>query len=429
MTQGLERKALELGEIETFVAEADRLAGVSHAQRNEFLMSRWLPYATPPQEPGGGIDPFGPAYLQWVMRQWQQASGRGHYALDLEHDTNVVASDEQLQRLYPFVSGDTNFIANYMMGVYFALRLLSDAPNRNVVEYGVGWGNTTVALMQAGFNVLAVDIDPKWLSLLKLRAGKLGLDNRLQTLHGQFGELPVQSPPTGGVVFYECFHHALNHDDTLARIKHRIVDGGVLLFAAETIYKGFPQPWGLRLDGHSLWAIRRYGWMELAFSEDYFVMLTRRHNLALQRHELPEAGPFGVVYKAVRADAGVALGRTLLSSTETGFLEPEADPQVLTRFTTGRARLEIPCGAPGVSLELKNLLNVPVRCAIKLDGAPAWDDVVPAGAQVTARLPHTTAGYHRVAEITSDTHVPAALGMNDDPRRLGIAVGRLRLVA
>ena len=429
MTPSFARKVLELSEVDAFVAEADRLASVSHAQRNAFLMSRWLPYASPPLAKNSGVDPFGAAYLNWVMQQWQRASGRSRYALDMEHDANLASSNEQLQRLYPFVSGDTELIANYMMGVYFSLRLLADAPNRNVVEYGVGWGNTTVAMMQAGFNVLAVDIDPKFLSLLKLRSGKLGLSERLQTLHGQFGDLPADAPLLGAVVFYECFHHALNHDEALARLKHRLVDGGVLLFAAETIYKDFPQPWGLRLDGHSLWAIRRYGWMELVFSEDYFVMLTRRHNMALQRHELAEASPFGVVYKAIRSQGGVDLGRSLMSSTETGFLAPEADPEVRTRFTTGQARLEIPCGAPSVSLELKNCLNLPLRCKIQIDGVPTWEEVVPAGAQVSACFPHATAGYYRVANISSETHVPAELGMNDDSRRLGIAVGRLLLLA
>ncbi len=31
-----------------------------------------------------------------------------------------------------------------------------------------------------------------------------------------------------------------------------------------------PYPWGLRMDGLSLWYIRRHGWMELGFEEGYF---------------------------------------------------------------------------------------------------------------------------------------------------------------
>jgi hypothetical protein len=423
MNHGYERKALAQHEIEAFVREADALAAVSHARRNDFLMSRWLPYGDPPPRVDDQVDPFGAEYRQWVLQQWRTASGRERYGLELEHDANVSASEEQLQRLYPFVSGDTTFIANYMMGVYFALGLLTDAPNRHMVEYGVGWGNTTVAMLQAGFNVLAVDIDPKWLSLLTLRAAKLGVGERLRTHHGEFGTLPPTAQSPGGVLFYECFHHALNHDDTLGMLRQRLADGGLVIFAAETIYKDFPHDWGLRLDGHSLWAIRRYGWMELAFSEDYFIRLTRRHHFALQRHQLQEAGPFGVVYKAVLGQRGVAMGRALLTSRETGWLGPEVSTDVHTRFTTGRATLDLPCGSAKVSLELKNWLSRPLKCQLLIDALPAWDGMVPAGAEVVVTLPHATHGYCRLAELTSETYVPAELGINTDTRRLGIAVG------
>jgi SAM-dependent methyltransferase len=416
-------------EVDGFVREADRLAQVSHAQRNQFLMTRWLPYGEPPRQADGRSDPFGPAFTQWVLQQWSQASGRAVYALELEHDDNVAATDEQLQRLYPFVSGDTAFVSQYMIGVYHALGLLSDAPNRRMVEYGVGWGNTTVAMLQSGYHVLAVDIDPKWLNLLKLRAAKLGVADKLQTLHGEFGTLPAEMEAPGGVLFYECFHHALNHDDTLARIAARLADGGLVIFAGETIFKDFPHDWGVRLDGHSVWAIRRYGWMELAFSEDYFIRLTRRHHLALQHHQLAGLGTFGLVYKAVLDRQGVALGHTMLTSQESGFLAPEVSGAVHTRFTTGHALLELPCGAPQVSLELKNWLSVPVAVKVQVDGGPTWSGLVPANSAQMVTLPHTRSGYYRLAHIHSDTHVPAALGINGDSRRLGIAVGRVRFHA
>jgi hypothetical protein len=45
---------------------------------------------------------------------------------------------------------------------------------------------------------------------------------------------------------------------------------GRVFFAGEPITADFPMPWGLRLDGNSLWAIRKNGWLELGFREDYF---------------------------------------------------------------------------------------------------------------------------------------------------------------
>lgn len=416
-------------EVDAFADEADRRAGVSHAERGRFLASRWLEHGEAPRGADGRADPFGATHAEWVLAQWRQASGRPVYSLDLEHDPNVRVSEDQLQRLYPYVSGDTRFIAGYMMGVYHALGLLADAPNKRVVEYGVGWGNTTMAMLEAGFQVLAVDIDPKWLELLRMRAARQGIEERLRTLHAEFGALPADLEPPGAALFYECFHHALNHDATLARLSEVLVDGGLVVFAGETIFKDFPIDWGLRLDGHSVWAIRRFGWMELGFHEDYFILLNRRHHLALRHHQLPGYGTFGLVYTGVLDRQGVALGRTLLTSRETGFLPPEASSDVHTRFTTGSATLELPCGSPAVSIELKNWLSVPLHCSIALDGQAAWQGPVAPDTALVVTLPHAEAGYYRTATITSDSHVPAELGINDDGRRLGIAVGRVRFHA
>ena len=424
--RNMEPRPLEFGEIDAFVEEVDLLADISHSDRSRFLQSRWLPYTVPPELNSGGRDPYGGAYLAWVLAQWRFISGRQNYAVELEHDDNVTVTREQLQRLYPFVSGDMGFISRYMMGVWHLLSLLEGLPNRKIVEYGVGWGNTTLAMIQAGFSVLAVDIDPKWLGLLKLRADGLGLSDYLRTFHGQFGDLPAAMDVAGGFVFYECFHHALNHDETLKRVTASLADGGFVLFGGEPILRDFPIDWGLRLDGHSIWAIRRYGWMELAYSEDYFIRLTRRHHLALSRHEAPELGAFGLAYKAVLDKMGVALGHSLLSSCEHGFFEPELDAKIHTRFTTGDAVLELPCGALHTSIELKNWLSVPLSVRLEMEGSFSWHGILAPGITHLVIAPNCISGYFRRMRIISDAHIPSELGMNRDTRRLGVAIGRVR---
>ena len=59
--------------------------------------------------------------------------------------------------------------------------------------------------------------------------------------------------------------------------------GGAIVFAGEPLLRDAPIPWRVRLDGHSLWAIRTFGWMDLGFNEDAFIALLRRHNLSVQR--------------------------------------------------------------------------------------------------------------------------------------------------
>lgn len=53
--------------------------------------------------------------------------------------------------------------------------------------------------------------------------------------------------------------------------------------AAEPIVDNFPLPWGLRIDGQSLWAIRRNGWLELGFNSRYFRDLLNRHGWLSER--------------------------------------------------------------------------------------------------------------------------------------------------
>ena len=414
---------IQLNELDAFVAQADALGMHSHAERNAFLASRSLAYEAAP-----GLSPFSAGYAAEVEKTWRAVAARPHYSVLLEHDPNVKADQEQLANLYPFSSRDTRFIGEYWMGVYFALKMFDDAPARSVLEYGVGWGNSTIALLQSGFKVVAVDIEPKWLRLLEMRAQRDGLDAELQTIHGVFGDLPAGDAQVGGVLFYECFHHGLAHDEALERIVPRLMPGGSIVFAGEPVLRDFPVPWGVRLDGHSLWAIRTFGWMELGFNEDYFIALLRRHNLSVQRHVCPQAGTPGVAYKATRRADGFSLAHSMLSSGESGFHAPEADPGITTRFTDGNACLELPCGKTGKArIMFRNWLPHPLTIKVEVNGKVHLDTEAAAFEICHHSVPLTQGVRSNTVRIKSSSFVPQDLGINADSRRLGIAVGAIML--
>jgi hypothetical protein len=70
--------------------------------------------------------------------------------------------------------------------------------------------------------------------------------------------------------------------------------GGAIVFAAEAFYDDwFDYPWGLRTDGHSVWAIRSFGWMELGFRKSYVQESLTRLGFVLEWSSLPDAGPYG----------------------------------------------------------------------------------------------------------------------------------------
>ena len=414
---------IQISELDAFVAQANALGMHSHSERNAFLASRSLAYESTPD-----LSPFSAAYAADVERTWRAVAARPHYSVLLEHDPNVKADKKQLSNLYPFSSRDTRFIGEYWMGVYFALKLFDDAPVRSVLEYGVGWGNTTIALLQSGFKVVAVDIEQKWLHLLEMRARRDGLDADLQTIHGVFGDLPDGDAQVGGVLFYECFHHGLAHDEALERIVPRLMPGGSIVFAGEPVLRDFPVPWGVRLDGHSLWAIRTFGWMELGFNEDYFIALLRRHNLSVQRYVCSEAGTPGVAYKATRHANGFSLAHSMLSSGESGFLAPETDPNIATRFTDGNACLQLPSSKTGKALiAFKNWLPCALTLTVEVNGTIHIQTEVAAFESCQHSVPLAPAAYTHTIRIRSSSFVPLELGINTDPRRLGIAVGSIVL--
>lgn len=94
------------------------------------------------------------------------------------------------------------------------------------------------------------------------------------------------------VMFFETFHHALDHQDLMKSLHDVVADNGRILFAGEPIVpaEGYwapiiPFPWGLRLDALSLSAVKNYGWMELGFQEAYFLELMRRTGWEVTKFE------------------------------------------------------------------------------------------------------------------------------------------------
>ena len=93
----------------------------------------------------------------------------------------------------------------------------------------------------------------------------------MDAVTGAFLDVDKLGRTFDAVLFYESFHHCSDHRGLIAKLAGILNSGGKIFFAAEPIFDGFPVPWGVRVDGESLWAIRQNGWLELGFQESYFV--------------------------------------------------------------------------------------------------------------------------------------------------------------
>jgi ubiquinone/menaquinone biosynthesis C-methylase UbiE len=171
-----------------------------------------------------------------------------------------------------------------------------------VIEYGCGDAEILLHLARLGCDVTVVDIEQTYLDVVKEKAARLKVD--LTAICGSFS-MPNDLPPFDRAFFYQSFHHSLDHQDLLHRMHRILTPDGFIVFGPEPVIEidgpwqhVVPYPWGPRLDGLSLRAMRNYGWMELGFQEPYFKALLERTGWSYDRFSSPTNGlVFSIVAK------------------------------------------------------------------------------------------------------------------------------------
>ncbi|MGG5811719.1 class I SAM-dependent methyltransferase [Falsiroseomonas sp. CW058] len=375
----------DIGELDEMIAACDAAEAVSDdALRAVFATFRMEP-------PPGGADPFSPEYRAAEMRLYETIAGRPYSTAN-----EVTAFDvaQALRAPFPFSTGSTATAGEHFAAMGMLLRAMPLPRGARVLEFGPGWGNTTLALARLGHRVTAVDIEPHFCELLRRRAA--AEEVALEVVNDDF--LWAEEAPDAAfdaVVFFECFHHCADHLRLLAALPRILAPGGRVLFGAEPIQPDFPRPWGLRLDGSSLWAIRRNGWLELGFRDDYFRAALARAGLAGRRiasADLPwlsvwearKAAELGLRWGAdapeIRTAAAVKRGGAVAFDGRAGTLVfgpyaalPAGRWRARMTFraagtATGRARMDVSAGAGARVLAAR-----PLTAAAILEGGLAAD--------------------------------------------------------
>jgi protein-L-isoaspartate O-methyltransferase len=210
-------------------------------------------------------DPFSTAYHDYQMALYRRIAGRD-YALTNEATPFDV--EQAVSRPFPYSTASCQTAGAHYVTIGHFLRHLRLPPRSRLVEFGPGWGNLTLALAALGHDVTAVDVEPRFCELIRRRANQMGLT--INVVNADFSWAENVTDPYDAIIFFECFHHAADHRSTLRHLHNALKPGGIVYMGAEPILADFPVPWGLRLDGQSLWSIRKFGWMELGFRDDYF---------------------------------------------------------------------------------------------------------------------------------------------------------------
>ena len=266
-----------LDALDAKLAECDAAAQISDDALRQVFTTFRMDFAA--QVPD---DPFSPAYHDFQMAVYRRVSGRT-YAPENEVSAFDVAAAEV--RPFPFYTGSCRTAGFFTMGMGFLLHTLGLAAGARVVEFGPGWGNSTIAMAMAGLDVTAVDIEANFCDLLRRRARRHAVD--ITVVQADFSWAEMVAEPFDAAVFFECFHHCADHMRLLRALRTAVKPDGRVYFAAEPILPDFPLPWGVRMDGEALWAIRNNGWMELGYRESYFLEALARTGWTATRHALP----------------------------------------------------------------------------------------------------------------------------------------------
>jgi SAM-dependent methyltransferase len=367
-------------------------------------------------------DPFSEGYRDWVLQLYRRLSKRPGYDPRI-NELSPFASKLNAQIVSPYNSHESGLVGEMLICYGFIIRTLNLKPGSRVLEYGPGSGQLVINLARVGMRASTIDVDPGYVRCIREQCRALGLSVRAK--QGQFGETIEPGERYDAVLFFEAFHHALEHIDLLARLDEVVADDGVIVFAGEPVVSAtghwaptVPFPWGPRLDLLSVRATRRLGWMELGFQETYFLRLLLRSGWVVRKH-FCSLTDRGTMYVARKNRGQAAPGETLLPEDEESTWHP---PEGRSRWTRGRSVMTLDARPRWSSarVSVSNHAPFPMPVLVSAGGDVARLRLGPGeSSRVQVALPQRD----RALEIWSQTFCPRELGMSGDDRTLGVFVG------
>lgn len=337
------RELKTLAELDEAIRVADTLDG--DALRNHlFNLSLSM----------GGLngDPLSAEYLQKVSEQYEAVAGRA-YGFANEH--TPIDFDSVVVRPFPYFTNSLGIVSEYFLHFFYLMKHLGIREGARVADMGPGWGNSTEILAKQGFDVYAVDVNADFCRLIDERLKRQGL--KANVVVGDFFQAE-NLPEMDAYVFFESFHHCLQHQDLLRLLHRKTGPDAVLIFGAEPIYQDWVYPWGIRPDGMALWSVRKFGWLELGFKEAYFIDVLRETGWFVEKITLP--GQLAPLYRATKK--AIIKPGTMELPDNAGWGPQETAPGAEYRFTSDRTTVD----AVGrtAKVDLQNFRPLPLVASV-----------------------------------------------------------------
>lgn len=360
------------------------------------------------------FDPYSLEYSGAQMAAYLELSGRSAY--DVASSEHTAFDLEAAKRKpYPYFTHSPNSVGNQLILQGAVIRSLDLPVGSTVVEYGPGWGNLTMHLALMGYSVTAVEIEADFVQLIEHRAKQLGVQVDL-VQSDMLDYRPKE--PVDCALFFESFHHCVDHHRLLRNLEQVVKPSGMLVFGAEPI-GNYPYPWGfVRNDGLTIWSIRKQGWFELGFDTSYFLRTLLRFGW-LPLRTANAIVPGAEVTVARRAHGHYQLDKISLPPDEAGGWH---GPEQGFRYTRGKAVLscELDRCVRNVRLAVRNTAPHPVPLTIGVGSTRQTSLLPPMGVETTLSL--DVQNWDGQVAFESPTWQPDAVCKNGDKRILGVAV-------
>lgn len=403
----VETELLSLIQLDQAIAEAD----TPGADRGKLISD--IAYY-PDMSSFANFDPFSTLYLTNVRRIYEEMR-EGVY--DVNDEANTL--EYSLTEPSPYNSRHPNLIGHHIGSIVTVVRDIGKSPPARVLDLGFGAGDTSLMLARCGFKVDAVDINQRFVELLKYWSDRLHVKDRINVLALPFDQIGSLDGSYDVILFFESFHHSLDHAALVAELETKLNDDGVIIFAGEPIYDHFPIPWGLRhAEGLATYCIRKFGWMELGFQTSYFLELLERNGLYATYRSYTDY-PVANHYRAARISTGIPiLDLCIRDPYANGWHKANGD----MRWTKGKAGLPLALFARSalITIQLQNHAPTTMVVTLKADTDVLCHQSIGAGERAVVDVrPSPTA---EALWIDAPAWSPKAIGLSSDDRILGIAV-------
>lgn len=167
-------------------------------------------------------DPFSDEYAEAVLDLYKSVSSKAEYLVKNERCSFDIES--HIFRPYPYFTKSLIRTSQHYDLIAKLFNMLDVPAGGSILECGIGWGNTTLALGMLGYNITALDIEPHFCELVERRAKVFNIDT-IRFVNSDFLWVENTMEQFDAVIYFESFHHCWEFERLLKSL-HKVIKRG-----------------------------------------------------------------------------------------------------------------------------------------------------------------------------------------------------------